>query len=282
MSAFLAATRISRLGGNHPLLNPTLLAIILISLGLEATHTPYEVYLRGADVVHFMLGPAVVLLAVPLFRQRAVIRASARLIAMGLAVGLPVGVLSAVGIAWVLGASSQTILSVSPKSVTAGIAVGISEQIGGLQTFTIVLVIMTGISGAVLGPNRCAPCPYRRPACRGSDDGHCLAQNRNRSRAPDQRGRRRFFRTRHGSERGANCYPASIDLQAAVIFELPTGRDDAGQRNNRLVGGNQLPNLRIWPDRRPTKATLRLVCYAGCVLHRVPAATLINFFVPIA
>lgn len=150
--AFLAATRISRLGGNHPLLNPTLLAIILISLGLEATHIPYEAYLRGADAIHFMLGPAVVLLAVPLFRQRAVIRASARLIAVGLAVGLPVGVLSAVGLAWVLGASSQTTLSLAPKSVTAGIAVGISEQIGGLQTLTIVLVIMTGITGAVLGP----------------------------------------------------------------------------------------------------------------------------------
>ena len=150
--AFLAAIRISRLGGNHPLLNPTLLAIILISLGLEATHTPYEVYLRGADIVHFMLGPAVVLLAVPLFRQRAVIRASARLIAVGLAVGLPVGILSAVGLAWAFGAHSQTILSLAPKSVTAGIAVGISEQIGGLQTLTIVLVIMTGVTGAVLGP----------------------------------------------------------------------------------------------------------------------------------
>ena len=150
--AFLAATRIARLGGNHPLLNPTLLAIILISLALEATRIPYETYLHGADVIHFMLGPAVVLLAVPLFRQRAVIRSSAKLIAAGLAVGLPVGVLSAVGIAWGLGATSQTILSLAPKSVTAGIAVGISEQIGGLQTLTIVLVIMTGITGAVLGP----------------------------------------------------------------------------------------------------------------------------------
>jgi predicted murein hydrolase (TIGR00659 family) len=150
--AFLAATRISRLGGNHPLLNPTLLAIILISLGLEVTHIPYETYLRGTNPIHFMLGPAVVLLAVPLFRQRATIRASGRLIAIGLAAGLPTGILSAVGIAWALGASPQTILSLAPKSVTAGIAVGISEQIGGLQTLTIVLVIMTGITGAVLGP----------------------------------------------------------------------------------------------------------------------------------
>jgi predicted murein hydrolase (TIGR00659 family) len=148
--AFLAATRVSRLGGNHPFLNPTLLAIIIISLGLEATHIPYQAYLRGADPIHFMLGPAVVLLAVPLFRQRALVSASARLIAVGLAIGLPVGVLSAV--AWALGASAQTILSLAPKSVTTGIAIGISEQIGGLQTLTVVLVIMTGITGAVLGP----------------------------------------------------------------------------------------------------------------------------------
>ena len=150
--AFLAATRISRLSANHPLLNPTLLAIILISLGIEVAHIPYDTYLRGASTIHFMLGPAVVLLAVPLFRQRATIWASGRLIAVGLAVGLPTGILSAVGIAWVLGASPQTVLSLAPKSVTAGIAVGISEQIGGLQTLTIVLVIMTGITGAVLGP----------------------------------------------------------------------------------------------------------------------------------
>lgn len=150
--AFWASIRLSRLGGSHPLLNPTLLAIIFISLGLEATHTPYETYLRGAETIHFMLGPAVVLLAVPLFRQRAIVRTSARLVAAGLTVGLPVGILSAVSIAWALGASPPTILSLSPKSVTAGIAIGISEQIGGLQTLTIVLVIMTGITGAVLGP----------------------------------------------------------------------------------------------------------------------------------
>jgi predicted murein hydrolase (TIGR00659 family) len=150
--AFLVATRIARLSGHHPLLNPTLLAIVFVSLGLEAAHIPYETYLRATDTITFMLGPAVVLLAVPLYRQTATIRASLRLIGVGLSVGLPVGILSAVAIAWVLGASPQTILSLAPKSVTAGIAVGISEQIGGLQTLTIVLVIMTGITGAVLGP----------------------------------------------------------------------------------------------------------------------------------
>lgn len=150
--AFLAGTRISRLGGNHPLLNPTLLAIVLIALGLEATGIGYQTYLRGADTVQFMLDPAVVLLAVPLFRQRATIRASWRLIAVGLAVGLPVGILSAVGIGWALGANSQMLLSLAPKSVTAGIAAGVSDEIGGTPALTIILVVLTGITGAVLGP----------------------------------------------------------------------------------------------------------------------------------
>jgi putative effector of murein hydrolase len=128
--AYLAAVRLFRWCGNHPLLNPTLVAILILSVAIRAAGIPYATYLRGAGFIHFLLGPAVVLLAIPLFRQTAVIRASGGLIAAGLAVGLPTGVLSAVGIAWALGASPQTILSLAPKSVTAGIAIGISEQIG--------------------------------------------------------------------------------------------------------------------------------------------------------
>jgi putative effector of murein hydrolase len=150
--AYLAAVRLFRRSGGHPLLNPTLIAILMLAVGIRTIGIPYATYLRGAGFIHFLLGPAVVLLAVPLFRQTAVIRASGRLIAIGLAAGLPTGVLSAVGIAWALGASPQTILSLAPKSVTAGIAIGISEQIGGVPTLTTVLVIMTGITGAVIGP----------------------------------------------------------------------------------------------------------------------------------
>jgi predicted murein hydrolase (TIGR00659 family) len=150
--AYLAAVRLCRHSGNHPLLNPTLVAILILAVGTKALGIPYATYLRSAGFVHFLLGPAVVLLAVPLFRQTALIRASSGLIAVGLAVGLPTGVLSAVGIAWALGASPQTVLSLAPKSVTTGIAIGISERIGGVPALTTALVIMTGITGAVIGP----------------------------------------------------------------------------------------------------------------------------------
>jgi putative effector of murein hydrolase len=150
--AYLAATHLHRRGGRHPLLNPTFVAIILVVLGIRILGIPYAGYVRGASFIHFLLGPAVVLLAVPLFRHTALIRASGGLIGAGLAIGLPVGAGSAVGIAWLLGAGPQTLLSLAAKSVTAGIAIGLSEKIGGLPALTVVLVIMTGITGATLGP----------------------------------------------------------------------------------------------------------------------------------
>ena len=150
--AFVAATHLHRRSGGHPLLNPTLVAILIVAVGLKLAGISYDTYLRGAGFIHFLLGPAVVLLAVPLFRQTALIRASGRLLAAALAVGLPAGVVSAVGIAWLLGARTETLLSLAPKSVTTGIAIGISEKIGGIPALTAVLVIMTGIVGAVFGP----------------------------------------------------------------------------------------------------------------------------------
>ena len=99
--------------------------------------------------MHFLLGPATVALAVPLYRHFAEVRRSVVAILVSLAVGSTTAAASAVGIAWALGASRQTLLSLAPKSVTTPIAMGISEQIGGLPSLTAALVILTGITGAV-------------------------------------------------------------------------------------------------------------------------------------
>jgi predicted murein hydrolase (TIGR00659 family) len=150
--AFVLAVRLARWSGNNPFLNPTLIAIVLVAVLLNATGVSYATYLRGTTFIQFLLAPTVVLLAVPLYRQTPLLRASGDLIIASLLVGLPTGILSAVGIAWVLGASRVTLLSLAPKSVTTGIAVGISEAIGGVPALTAVLVISTGITGAIAGP----------------------------------------------------------------------------------------------------------------------------------
>jgi putative effector of murein hydrolase len=152
VAAYVVAVRLQRWSGGSAIFNPTLIAILLLALAVRLSGIDYADYARSAGVVTFALSPAVALLAVPLFRQRQLIRDSARVILGSLALGLPTGVLSAMGIAWLLHADRVTILSLAPKSTTAGIAIGISEKIGGAPSLTAVLVIMTGITGAVIGP----------------------------------------------------------------------------------------------------------------------------------
>jgi putative effector of murein hydrolase len=90
-----------------------------------------------------------VALAVPLYRYFAEIRRSASAVLISILVGSLTAMGSAVGIAWAMGASRQTLLSIAPKSVTMPIAMGIAEQINGLPSLTALLVLLTGISGAV-------------------------------------------------------------------------------------------------------------------------------------
>lgn len=136
--------------GKAPLANPVLIAVILLSALLWATDTPYETYFDGAQFVHFLLGPATVALAIPLYGQLARLRRSALAILTAIIAGSLTATVSAVGIAWALGASERTLLSLAPKSVTTPIAMGIAERLGGLPSLTAVLVILTGILGAML------------------------------------------------------------------------------------------------------------------------------------
>jgi predicted murein hydrolase (TIGR00659 family) len=143
---------IYRRAGFNPLLNPVLIAVVLLVSLLLVTDTQYSVYFEGAQFVHFMLGPATVALALPLYRQLERVRRSSIAILASLLAGSLTAAISAVGIAALLGASKETLVSLAPKSVTAPVAMGISEQLGGLPSLTAVLVILTGITGAALGP----------------------------------------------------------------------------------------------------------------------------------
>jgi len=133
------------------MLNPVLLSLVLIVVILSATGTSYDTYFDGAQFVHFLLGPATVALAIPLFRQLDRIRRSAVAVIASIAVGSVTAASSAVAIAWLLDGSRQTLISLAPKSVTAPVAMGISEKIGGIPSLTAVIVVLTGIVAATLG-----------------------------------------------------------------------------------------------------------------------------------
>ena len=152
LAAFVVASLIYRKFGMHPLLNPVMLSIIAIVLILEYTQTSYSKYFEGAQFVHFLLGPATVALAVPMYRQFHRVRKSAFAILVSLLCGSITSAFTAVLITWLLGAETVSVISIAPKSVTAPVAMGISEQMGGIPSMTAVLVIVTGIIGAMLGP----------------------------------------------------------------------------------------------------------------------------------
>ncbi|MEO0869048.1 MAG: LrgB family protein [Cyanobacteria bacterium J06642_11] len=150
--AYLIGYRLYVKANCNPLLNPLVTAVALLIAFLLVTNTSYTDYFEGGQFIHFLLGPATVALAVPLYKQIARLKKVWLSVSITLIAGVTISTLTSVIIARLLGASLQTQLSIAPKSVTTPVAMGISEELGGLPSLTAVLVVITGILGAVMGP----------------------------------------------------------------------------------------------------------------------------------
>lgn len=148
--AYLIGLGCFNLSGNKPVVNPVLISMILLSALLKLTDTSYATYFEGAQFVHFMLGPATVSLALPLYRNFSKVRQSALPLLCALVAGSGAAILSVLGIAYAMGVRGEVLLSLAPKSVTAPVAIGVSEAIGGSPTLSAVFVILTGVLGAII------------------------------------------------------------------------------------------------------------------------------------
>ncbi len=148
---YSAAQWLFERSGALPLVNPVLLSITALVAVLLVTDTPYDAYFEGAQFVHFLLGPATVALAIPLYNQLGKVRSSLLPLTTALIAGSATGILAPILLAQGFGLSERTVLSLAPKSVTTPIAMGVAEQIGGAPPLTAVLVILTGIVGASIG-----------------------------------------------------------------------------------------------------------------------------------
>jgi predicted murein hydrolase (TIGR00659 family) len=147
--------------------NPVLVSIVTIILLLMGSGIEYRDYARGGDIILFLLGPSVVALAVPLYQRREEIWQRKRPILIGVFAGSLASIVSACGLAWVLGGSREIILSLAPKSVTTPIAISIVEKIGGLAPLTAAIVVLTGCLGAVCGPEFCRRIGVTSPVATG-------------------------------------------------------------------------------------------------------------------
>jgi predicted murein hydrolase (TIGR00659 family) len=151
--AYQGALLLQRRCNGHALANPVLISVVLLVALLALTGTPYATYFDGAQFVHFLLGPATVALAIPLYAQWARLRRLLLPIGVALIAGSLTASLSAVLAGHLTGGSLASLISLAPKSATTPIAMGIAERLGGLPSLTAVMVILTGILGAMIGPS---------------------------------------------------------------------------------------------------------------------------------
>ncbi|MDR9433173.1 MAG: LrgB family protein [Spiribacter sp.] len=171
VGAYAIAYHLFMLTQGFALLNPVLVAILMIVATLMITETDYATYFEGAQFVHFLLGPATVLLAVPLVAQAQRLRRQWLPLSIALIAGSASAIVSALVIGRVLGLKADVVASLLPKSATTPIAMAVAEQIGGQPSLTAVLVILTGITGAIAGVPMLRALGERDPDIKGFATG---------------------------------------------------------------------------------------------------------------
>jgi len=132
-----------------PWANPVLWSVVAIGAVLLLTRTPYPSYFAGAQFVHVLLGPAVVALAWPLWLRRAEVRRRGVALVLAALAGGVAAAACAVALGWALGLPDEVLRSLAPKSVTAPVAMGIAERIGGVPALSAVFAVLTGMVGAL-------------------------------------------------------------------------------------------------------------------------------------
>ena len=149
LSVYVLAMSAYRRVGQAPWANPVLWSMLVLATALVLTGVDYGTYFAGAQFIHFLLGPAVVALGWPLYERLGELRQHWHRILLAALVGGTIAAVTAVGLGALFGLPREVLLSLAPKSVTAPVAMGVAEKIGGLPSLTVVLVIITGIVGAM-------------------------------------------------------------------------------------------------------------------------------------
>ena len=146
----LAQTVYARLG-HPPWANPVMWSVVVLAGGLLLTGVPYPTYFAGAQFIHFLLGPAVVALAWPLWQRRVELKQRWIRFVFAALAGGTVASGSAVLMAWGFGLPPEVMLALAPKSVTAPVAMGIADTLGGIAALAAIFAVVTGLVGAVAG-----------------------------------------------------------------------------------------------------------------------------------
>lgn len=149
------------------LFNPLLLSVIVTILVLVTAHIDYEVYYAGAKYLSYLLTPATVCLAVPLYEKLEVLKKNWRAILIGIVSGVLTTLLCILAMSLMFGLSHEEYVTLLPKSITTAIGMGVSEELGGYVTLTVAVIIITGVLGNIFAPLICRVFRIREPIAKG-------------------------------------------------------------------------------------------------------------------
>lgn len=147
--------------------NPLLVAVAAVIVFLLITGVDFESYQAGADKLSYLLTPATVCLAIPLYEQIGLLKNHARAIMAGLVSGVLTSLISILGMAAVFGLSHEEYVTLLPKSITTAIGMGVSEELGGIVTITVAVILVTGILGNVIAEPVCRLFKIQEPVAKG-------------------------------------------------------------------------------------------------------------------
>lgn len=151
----------------HMLFNPLLIAIVLVVIVLLALDIDYEKYKASAEPISFLLTPATVCLAIPLYEQFAQLKKNWRAVLAGIASGILTCLVSVFLLALAFRLDHATYVTLLPKSITTAIGMGVSEELGGYVPITIAAIILSGILGNIFAPSFCRLFRIREPIAVG-------------------------------------------------------------------------------------------------------------------
>lgn len=147
--------------------NPLLISIVAVILFLVAFDIPYESYNAGAKYLSYLLTPATVCLAIPLYEQVELLKKHSRAIAAGLVSGVLTSALCVFVLARLFDFDHAQYVTLLPKSITTAIGMGISEELGGYVTITVAVIVITGVIGNILAETICHIFKIEEPVAKG-------------------------------------------------------------------------------------------------------------------
>lgn len=155
----------------YSFLNPLLLAIVFVMIVLKGMDVDYEAYNASAKYLSYLLTPATVCLAVPLYQQIELLKENLLAVVLGIVSGVLSSLGSVLALAYLFGLGHREYVTLLPKSITTAIGIGVSEELGGITTITVAVIIVTGVLGNVIGEQVCKLFAIREPIAVGLSFG---------------------------------------------------------------------------------------------------------------